>query len=69
MFFGCFKFVSAIKKDWTIIFFLLSKMISIKKMYNIIWVQYKSPQLKTRGVSQYGLVIYIQKYHKAKEKL
>jgi len=50
-------------------FFLLSKIISIIKMYNIIWVQYKSPQLKTRGVSQCGLVIYIQIYHKAKEKL
>jgi hypothetical protein len=67
MFFGCFKFIFVIKRlDF---FFLLSKIISIIKMYNIIWVQYKSPQLKTRGVSQYGLVIYIQIYHKAKEKL
>jgi hypothetical protein len=31
-------------------------------MYNGVCVKYKSPQLKTKGVSHYGLAIYIKKY-------
>jgi hypothetical protein len=38
-------------------------------MYIVVWVQYKSPQLKTKVVSCYGLTNYIFKKLKAKKEL
>jgi len=68
VFVQCFLVVSKlflVEKDWRIKkYYKNSKTNCNKKMYNGVWVKYKSSQLKTKGVSHHGLAIYIKKYLK-----
>ncbi len=66
MFFCYFNFIFSWKKLDIVLFFYFQTCFQYK-VYNVFWVQYKSPQLKPRGVSHYGLSLYIKKYLKAKK--